>query len=235
MSDVEYGHTRATLAKQRADVAAMFDEVARTYDRVNLLTTLGAERRWRTYVVDAVAPAPDEIVLDLAAGTGASSGPLAATGAKVVPADLSLGMLRVGKQHQPHLPFVQTDALRLPFSDQTFDAVTMSFGLRNVEDTLSALRELRRVTAPGGRIVICEFSTPTLAAMRGAYRGYLHTVIPGLARFSADPAAYSYLSESILAWPDQQRLADLMHQAGWRDIAWENISLGVVAIHRGWA
>lgn len=213
----------------------MFDQVAERYDLINLLTTLGAERAWRTYVIDAIQPRPGERVLDLAAGTGASSVPLDAAGAYTVPADLSIGMLRVGKQRRPDLPFVQGDALALPFPDATFDAVTMSFGLRNVEDTEAALRELRRVTRPGGRIVICEFSTPTWTPFRAVYHEYLRLLIPAFARLSSDPDAYTYLSESILAWPAQQGLADTMAAAGWRNIAWQNLALGVVAIHRGWA
>ncbi len=202
---------------------------------MNLLTTLGAERQWRISVLEAIDPRPGEHVLDLAAGTGASSGPLAEAGAHVVPADLSLGMLQVGKLRRPELPFLQSDALALPFPDDTFDAVTMSFGLRNVEDTAAALRELRRVTKPGGRIVICEFSTPTWAPFRAVYHQYLRLLIPAFARLSSDPDAYSYLSESILAWPAQRDLADAMADAGWHDLAWQNLALGVVAIHRGWA
>jgi demethylmenaquinone methyltransferase/2-methoxy-6-polyprenyl-1,4-benzoquinol methylase len=232
---VAHGQTRATLAKRRAEVAAMFDQVAERYDVLNLLTTLGAERVWRRYVVEAIEPRLGERVLDLAAGTGASSVPLADSGAYTVPADLSLGMLRVGKQRHPDLPFVQGDALALPFPDAAFDAVTMSFGLRNVEDTEAALRELRRVTRPGGRIVICEFSTPTWTPFRAVYHQYLRLLIPAFARLSSDPDAYNYLSESILAWPAQGELADTMAAAGWRNVAWQNLALGVVAIHRGWA
>lgn len=224
---------RATLAKRRADVSQMFDRVAARYDLLNSLTTLGAERRWRDYVVAAVAPRPGDLILDLAAGTGASSRPLADRGAIVVPADLSLGMLQVGKRREPDLPFLAGDALNLPFAPASFDAVTISFGLRNVEDTAAALSELYRVTKPGGRVVICEFSTPTWAPLRAVYRAYLGTVIPALAAASSNPPAYRYLGESILSWPAQRTLADMMATAGWRDIEWQNVSQGIVAIHRG--
>lgn len=211
----------------------MFDRVAQRYDTVNLLATLGAERRWRDHVTDAVSPRVGETILDLAAGTGSSSRPLADAGAFVVSADLSLGMLAAGSRRHRDLAFVASDALSLPFADDSFDAVTMSFGLRNVEDTLAALVELRRVCRPDGRIVICEFSTPTWTPFRAVYNGYLRGLIPLFARFSSNPVAYSYLSESILAWPDQSSLADLLVQAGWSDVEWQNVALGVVAIHRG--
>lgn len=213
----------------------MFDQVAARYDLLNTLTTLGAQGRWREYVVAAIDPKPGELVLDLAAGTGTSSRPIADRGAIVVPTDLSLGMLQVGKQREPGLHFLAGDALSLPFASASFDAVTISFGLRNVEDTAAALRELRRVTKPGGRIVICEFSTPTWAPFRAVYRGYLRTAIPALAAVSSNPAAYSYLAESILSWPGQRELAALMSAAGWHRIEWQNVSQGIVAIHRGWA
>ena len=227
---------RATLAKRRADVAAMFDGVAARYDLVNDLLTGGLDRGWRRAAVAAVAPRPGERILDLAAGTGTSSQPFADAGALVVPADLSFGMLQVGKQRQPGLPFVNADALALPFADGAFDAVTISFGLRNVEDTAAALTELRRVTRPGGRVVICEFSTPTWAPLRLAYHDVALNVLPVVARLtSSNPIAYEYLAESIRAWPAQPLLADALADAGWNDVAWKNLSGGIVALHRGLA
>jgi demethylmenaquinone methyltransferase / 2-methoxy-6-polyprenyl-1,4-benzoquinol methylase len=224
---------RATLAKRRADVAAMFDRVAERYDLANDVLSLGQDRAWRRLVVEAVAPRPGERVLDLAAGTGTSSEPFAAAGATVVPTDLSIGMLRVGRRRRADLGFVAGDALQLPFRDQSFDAVTISFGLRNVEDTAAALAELRRVTRPGGRLVVCEFSTPTWRPFRVLYGNYLVAAIPRIAdAVSSNPAAYRYLAESIQAWPDQQRLADLLGAAGWRAVEWRNLSGGIVALHR---
>ena len=227
---------RATLAKRRADVAAMFDKVAARYDVVNDLLSFGQDRRWRREVVKAVDPRPGQRVLDLAAGTGTSSRPFADAGALVVPADLSFGMIEVGKQRQPDLPFVNADALALPFADGTFDAVTISFGLRNVENTAAALAELRRVTRPGGRIVICEFSTPSTAALRFAYQRVALGTLPAVARLtSSNPPAYEYLAESILAWPDQPTLAAILTEAGWREVGWKNLTGGIVALHRATA
>ena len=225
--------TRATLDRRPDEVAAMFDGVARRYDLVNDLLSLGQDRRWRHAVTAAVFPRPGELILDLAAGTGTSSEPFAAAGARVVPTDLSFGMVEVGKARQPALPFVNADALRLPFADDAFDAVTISFGLRNVADTAAALCELLRVTRPGGRVVICEFSTPTAPAFRRIYHTYLVGALPRLARLtSSNPAAYEYLAQSILAWPTQRGLADLMADLGWRDVEWKNLTGGIVALHR---
>jgi demethylmenaquinone methyltransferase / 2-methoxy-6-polyprenyl-1,4-benzoquinol methylase len=158
--------TRADLAKQPSDVAAMFDDVAARYDLTNDVLALGQTRLWRRAVVNAVDPRPGDRVLDLAAGTGTSSEPFRRRGAFCVPCDFSLGMLRVGARRLPHLPFVAGDALRLPFADASFDAATISFGLRNVTDTEAALREIRRVVRPGGRLVVCEFSHPTWGPWR---------------------------------------------------------------------
>lgn len=217
-------------------MAAMFDAVAPRYDLANDVLSLGQDRRWRAETVAAVAPRPGQRILDLAAGTGTSSRPFADAGALVVAADLSEGMLSVGKQRQPELAFVNADALALPFADGAFDAVTISFGLRNVEDVSTALTELRRVTRPGGRIVICEFSTPTWKPFRMTYRNYLVRALPKIAGVTAsNPLAYEYLAESILAWPDQRRLADELFDAGWRAVGWKNLSGGIVALHRAHA
>jgi len=211
----------------------MFNDVARRYDLTNDILSLGQDRRWRRIVLDAIDPKPGERVLDLAAGTGTSSQPFRDRGAYVVPCDFSIGMLRQGKKQLPHLPFVAGDGTRLPFADETFDAVTISFGLRNIVDAELGLRELRRVTRPGGRIVVCEFSSPTWSPFRTVYIEYLMKALPPIARaVSSSPDAYVYLAESIRAWPDQAGLAARMQQAGWRDLEWRNLSGGIVALHR---
>lgn len=225
---------RADLDKAAVDVAAMFDRVAARYDLVNDLLALGQTRIWRNLVVRAVNPQPGDRILDLAAGTGTSSAPFAERGADVVPCDFSLGMLEVGKRRQPSLPFVAGDALNLPFRDDAFDAVTISFGLRNVQDTDRALQEMLRVTKPGGKIVVCEFSTPVFGPFRTLYMEYLMKALPAIARrTSSNPAAYVYLAESIREWPDQSQLAARLQQAGWERVQWRNATGGIVAIHRG--
>lgn len=225
---------RATLAKRRADVAAMFDGVAPRYDLMNDVMTGGVMRWWRHEALRAIDPRPGERILDLAAGTGTSSRPFERAGALVVSADLSLGMLQEGRRRAPDLHFVNADALHLPFADGAFDAVTISYGLRNVEDTLAALAEMRRVTRPGGRVVINEVSTPTWGPFRALYRRVIVPALPTMSDLlSSNPGAYDYLAESTLAWPDQRRLADLMVEAGWRHVEWKNLSGGMVALHRG--
>lgn len=212
----------------------MFDDVAANYDLTNDVLSLGQARLWRKEVAKAVDARPAEKVLDLAAGTATSSLPFAATGAYVVPCDFSVGMLQVGKKRHSWLPFTAGDATKLPFRDETFDAVTISFGLRNVQDTDTALRELYQVTKPGGRVVICEFSQPTWAPFRTVYTEYLMRALPPVARaVSSNPDAYVYLAESIRAWPDQAGLAQLLQKAGWSNVAWRNLTGGVVALHRG--
>jgi demethylmenaquinone methyltransferase/2-methoxy-6-polyprenyl-1,4-benzoquinol methylase len=225
--------TRAGLDKQPHEVQAMFDSVAERYDVTNDVLSLGQDRRWRRAVVAATAPEAGMRVLDLAAGTGTSSEPFAAAGALVVPCDFSVGMLRVGKRARPDLPFVAGDATRLPFADSAFDAVTISFGLRNVVDVESALTEMARVTRPGGRLAVCEFSTPTFKPFRTVYGEYLVKALPAVARrVSSNPDSYVYLAESISAWPDQQTLARLIGKNGWSGVEYRNLSGGIVAIHR---
>ncbi|QKW08486.1 demethylmenaquinone methyltransferase [Streptomyces sp. NA04227] len=226
--------TRASLDKQPHEVASMFDDVADRYDLTNDVLSLGQARLWRREVARAVDARPAQKVLDLAAGTATSSLPFARTGAYVVPCDFSQGMLQVGKRRHPWLPLTAGDATKLPFKDDTFDTVTISFGLRNVQATESALRELYRVTRPGGKVVICEFSQPTWAPFRTVYTEYLMRALPPVARaVSSNPEAYVYLAESIRAWPDQPALAALLQKAGWSKVAWRNLSGGIVALHRG--
>ncbi len=227
------GSQRANLSKRRAAIAEMFDRVAPRYDLVNRLLSLGQVQHWRSQMVATVKPAPGQLILDLAAGTGTSSRPFTDAGATVVSADLSLGMLTVGKLRQPELAFVNADALALPFPDETFDTVTISFGLRNVEDVQAALTEMHRVTRPGGLLVVCEFSTPTWQPLREIYCNYLAHTFPRIAKLtSTNPGAYDYLVESILAWPDQQSLALEMTNSGWLEPSWRNLSGGIVALHR---
>ena len=227
---------RAELDKEPADVRRMFDAVAKRYDVTNDVLSLGQDRRWRHEVITAVGPKPGELVLDLAAGTGTSSQPFADRGATVVPCDFSIGMLKVGKQARPRLPFTAGDGTKLPFADATFDAVTISFGLRNIVDPLAGLREMLRVTKPGGRLVVCEFSHPTFAAFRTVYVEYLMRALPPVARaVSSSPDAYVYLAESIRAWPDQAGLAAMIGESGWQAPEWRNLSGGIVALHRATA
>ncbi len=225
--------TRARLDKLPTDVARMFDGVAARYDLTNDVLSLGQDRLWRRATVRAVGARPGDTVLDIAAGTGTSSEPFADAGVDVVPADFSMGMLHVGKRRRPDLGFTAADALRLPFADGSFDAVTMSFGLRNVSDPLGALLELHRVTRFGGRLLVCEFSQPVNAAFRGVYLNYLVRALPSLARrVSSNPESYVYLAESIRAWPDQRELSRRVEAAGWDDVSWRNLTGGVVALHR---
>ncbi|MCU1672036.1 MAG: demethylmenaquinone methyltransferase [Frankiales bacterium] len=224
--------TRATLAKDPADVARMFDEVAPRYDLTNAVLSLGLDRTWRTALARSLDLAPGDRVLDLAAGTATSSAALARTGADVVGCDFSLGMLRAAKPYDG-VDLVAGDALRLPFADEAFDAVTISFGLRNVADLDRALAELLRVTKPGGRLVVCEFSSPTWSPFRTVYVEYLMGLLPAVAtRVSSDPSAYVYLAESIRAWPAQAELADRITAAGWTGTAWRDLTGGIVALHR---
>ena len=214
----------------------MFDAVSKRYDVTNDVLSLGQDRRWRREVIAAVDPRPGELVLDLAAGTGTSSEPFVAAGARVVPCDFSIGMLSVGKKARPVLPFVAGDGTKLPFADDTFDAVTISFGLRNIVDPAAGLREMARVTRPGGRLVVCEFSHPTWAPFRTVYVEYLMRALPPVARaVSSSPDAYVYLAESIRAWPDQPRLAAMIADAGWTGVEWRDLSGGIVTLHRATA
>lgn len=218
-------------------VSTMFDEVSRRYDLANDLLSLGNSRLWRIALTRAVGARKGMRVLDVAAGTGTSSAALTTHGAHVVAADFSEGMLAVGRQRQaenPLIEFVHADATKLPFTDNEFDAVTISFGLRNVSDPHRALTEMFRVTKPGGRIVICEFSHPPQQWIRKPYFFYTKHVMPHLAgALTGAGEAYEYLNDSIVEWPNQQTLAAWMREAGFEQVAYRNLSAGIVALHRG--
>lgn len=235
--------TRADLDKKPAEVAAMFDALAGRYDLMNDILSMGQVRLWRRRVQRIVGAGPGDRVLDLAAGTGTSSASFAQAGADVVACDFSLGMLQAGKARvakddptqakaRGRVAFAAGDALRLPFRDGAFDAVTISFGLRNVRGTRAALEEMRRVTRPGGRLVVCEFSEITIAPLDMLYRRYLTRALPAIARRVArNPVAYEYLAESINDWPVQRELAGVIRAAGWSSVRWRDLTLGIVAIH----
>ena len=222
--------SRASLDKDPREVASMFDGVARRYDITNTVLSAGRDRYWRRATRAALQAGPGEMVLDLAAGTAVSTVELARSGAWCLAADFSVGMLLAG-QSRP-VPKVGADATRLPFGDGVFDAVTISCGLRNVVDHVSGLREMARVTKPGGRLVVCEFSTPAVPVLATAYKEYLMKALPRVARaVSSNPEAYVYLAESIRAWPDQSTLAGRIQQAGWSQVRWRNLTGGIVALH----
>ncbi|MFM8841373.1 MAG: class I SAM-dependent methyltransferase [Actinomycetota bacterium] len=191
--------TRADLGKDPDDVSRMFDRVAKRYDLLNDLLSLGQTKRWRKKVSRIISPKRGEQILDIAAGTGTSSA-----------------------------------ALALPFADDEFDITTISFGLRNTNDTSRALSEALRVTKPGGRIYVVEFSHPRSKIFRTIYFKYLLRALPPIAkRFSSNPDAYIYLAESIMAWPNQRDLAALMTGSGWEEVSWRDLTAGVVAVHIG--
>ena len=224
--------SRADLGKDPEEVSSMFDGVAKRYDIVNDLLSLGQTKRWRKKVQTIINPTKGMTILDIAAGPGSSSEPLFKAGADVTSLDFSEGMLEQGRKSRPYLKFVKGDALNLPFADGTFDLTTISFGLRNTHDYKKALQEALRVTKSGGRMVIVEFSTPTFAPFRILYMNYLMKALPKLARrTSSNPAAYVYLAESIRAWPTQEQLASDMSAAGWTNPSWVNLTGGVVAVH----
>ena len=222
------------MDKQPDEVAGMFDDVAKHYDRMNNVLSAGNAVLWRAATVRAVAPVAGERILDVAAGTGTSSVALARSGAEVIALDFSSGMVAEGRRKHKKIEFVEGDAEKLPFPDNHFDAVSISFGLRNVNEPKVALAEMYRVLKPGGRVVVCEFSKPPIAIFRAGYWAYLQYAMPIIAdRMSSNPAAYTYLAQSIKEWPDQGQLSQWIRGVGFTRVAYRNLTGGIVALHRG--
>jgi demethylmenaquinone methyltransferase/2-methoxy-6-polyprenyl-1,4-benzoquinol methylase len=213
----------------------MFDDVAHRYDFLNDLLSLGRTKAWRRVVTSIIAPKPGMKILDIAAGTGSSSLPLVNKGAEVTALDFSQGMIEQGRKQNKNIRFVQGDALKLPFEDNFFDVTTISFGLRNTSDTDKALKEALRVTKDGGRIVVAEFSHPVNPIFKKIYLNYLMRALPVIVKkISKNPDAYIYLAESIRAWPDQAELASIMRDSGFKSVAWQDLTFGIVAVHIGY-
>jgi len=226
---------RANLNKDPDDVSKMFDDVAHRYDFLNDLLSLGRTKAWRRVVTSIIAPKPGMKILDIAAGTGSSSRPLVDKGAEVTALDFSQGMIEQGRKQNKNIKFVQGDALKLPFEDNFFDVTTISFGLRNTSNTDKALKEALRVTKDGGRIVVAEFSHPVNPIFKKIYLNYLMRALPVIVKkISKNPDAYVYLAESIRAWPDQAELASIMRDSGFKSVAWQDLTFGIVAVHIGY-
>jgi demethylmenaquinone methyltransferase / 2-methoxy-6-polyprenyl-1,4-benzoquinol methylase len=220
--------------KDLALVQAMFDRVAPRYDLANTVLSMGQDAHWRRVTAMAAEPA-GAVVLDVASGPGNVAREMLARGAReVVALDLSFNMLAEGaRRGLPDVHWVNGDAQALPFADATFDAVTISFGLRNVPDPLRALAEFARVTRPGGRLVVCEFAAPTWAPFRAVYTRYLVGALPKIANLvSSDGPSYQYLADSIRAWPHRRAIADWIEDSGYRNVAVKDLSGGIVAVHR---
>jgi demethylmenaquinone methyltransferase/2-methoxy-6-polyprenyl-1,4-benzoquinol methylase len=231
---------RPTADKDAELVQRMFDRVAPRYDTANAVLSLGQDQHWRRVAVQALDPRPGERIVDVAAGTGMLAHALRVSGAQVVALDFSWNMLNTGARREAAgrnpggsgLLWLNGDGTRLPLPDASVDAVTIAFGLRNLPDTAGGLRELARVTRPGGRLVVLEFSRPVWTPLREIYLRYLLGALPRIATVvTSDPAAYRYLARSILAWPDQEGLARTMGAAGWSRVRWKNLTGGIVAVH----
>jgi demethylmenaquinone methyltransferase/2-methoxy-6-polyprenyl-1,4-benzoquinol methylase len=245
MSDktTDFGFAKVPWEEKRRRVAGVFDSVADSYDLMNDAMSLGVHRLWKRFAVEQTAARPGQRILDLAGGTGDLAARLArlvGPGGEVVIGDINASMLRVGRERlldrgiAANVRFVQADAESLPFPDHSFDCITIAFGLRNVTDKQKALESMFRTLKPGGRLLVLEFSKPTLPGLAPLYDLYSFRVLPLMGRLIArDADSYRYLAESIRMHPDQDTLKGMMEQAGFEDCDYLNLSGGIVALHRG--
>ena len=214
-------------------VRAMFDRIARVYDRMNSVMTAGMHHRWRRRAADLARVGPGSRALDVATGTGDLAIELAGRGASVVGLDFSERMLELARAKAPGIEFVQGNALELAYPDSSFDAVTVGFGARNFSDLDRGLRELARVTRPGGRVVILEITSPQRPPLSWFFRLWFDRAVPALGRLAGDSDAYTYLPSSVRRFPGPQELAAKLTAAGLVDVRWVLTAGGIIAIHGG--
>ena len=230
-------------------VRGVFDKVARRYDLMNDLMSLGVHRLWKDMTAARLNPQPGETIIDCAGGTGDIARRLAklarqakarrgGADAQIMVIDYNAEMIAAGRSRggEPEIAWAVGDAQRLPLPDACADAYVIGFGIRNVTDISAALRDARRVLKPGGRFLCLEFSRPPVKAVRQIYDAYSFQVIPAMGELAAsDRASYQYLVESIRRFPPQERFADMMREAGFKQVSFTNFSGGVAALHQGWA
>lgn len=234
-----------TVAKDEKEsmVADVFHSVAGKYDLMNDLMSFGIHRIWKRFTLDCSGVRRGQRVLDLAGGTGdltAKFSRLVGEQGEVVLADINDSMLKMGREKLRNngivgnVSYVQANAEALPFPDNYFDCITISFGLRNVTDKEKALRSMCRVLKPGGRLLVLEFSKPLIEPLSKAYDAYSFHVLPKIGEIVAhDSESYRYLAESIRMHPDQETLKGMMEDAGFDNVSYYNLTAGIVALHRG--
>ena len=236
-----FGFQSVDWDEKEKKVGAVFHSVAKNYDLMNDLMSLGIHRLWKRFTVELSRVRPGDSVLDLAGGSGDLTRlmcqKVGQTG-YVVLADINAAMLAVGRNRlldeglHHNVNFVQANAQSLPFADSSFHCVTIGFGLRNVTDKEAALRSMFRVCKPGGKIMVLEFSTPTLPGLKPVYDWYSFNVLPRVGElFAQDASSYQYLAESIRMHPSQETLKTMIEQAGFEDCHYHNLSGGIVALH----
>jgi demethylmenaquinone methyltransferase/2-methoxy-6-polyprenyl-1,4-benzoquinol methylase len=214
-------------------VRAMFDRIARVYDRMNSVMTAGMHHRWRGRAADLARVAPGSRALDVGTGTGDLAIELARRGASVTGLDFAPAMLEVARRKAPDIAFERGDALALPYEDAQFDAVSVGFGARNFSDLDRGLREMARVTRPGGRVVVLEITTPQRPPLSWFFRLWFDRVVPALGRLAGEPDAYTYLPSSVRRFPGPEELAERMGAAGLDDVRWIITAGGIIALHAG--
>jgi len=241
---VDFGFEKVAWADKAKRVRSVFASVAGKYDVMNDLMSFGVHRLWKHFTLSLTGLRPGQTALDVAGGTGdLALGMLRQVGkeGRVALSDINPAMLEVGRDRLLDCGFVGNadclvaDAERLPFADNSFDCLTIGFGLRNVTDKAAALNSMHRVLKPGGQLLVLEFSTPVAPGLKPFYDAYSFNVLPVLGRFVArDAASYRYLAESIRMHPDQETLLGMLHAAGFEQARYHNLTGGIVALHRGY-
>ena len=238
-----FGYERVDVAEKAGRVADVFHSVADNYDIMNDLMSFGIHRLWKRQAIEMSGVRSGQRMLDIAGGTGdlaAKLSPLVGVSGQVVLSDINASMLQKGRErlidqgHVGNIDYVQADAQNLPFPDNSFDCVTIAFGLRNVTHIDQALASMFRVLRPGGRLLVLEFSKPVLPGLKPLYDRYSFSILPKIGKWVAnDEKSYQYLAESIRMHPNQESLKTMMEEAGFERCDYLNLSGGIVAIHRG--